>query len=193
MKTIEIIGHKRANLGKRDSKSLRLEAKVPGVMYGGNEQVHFYTYMSLLQNLVYVADAQFVILNLEGTEYRCILQDIQFHPVSEMILHIDMLQIFDDKKIVMDVPVITKGNSPGVAMGGLLSIKVRKLPVKAYPANMPESLQVDLSTLNLKDIVRVKNLKNDSKFEILKVDGFPIVSVDLSRALKSAASKEGKS
>lgn len=193
MKTIEIIGHKRANLGKRDSKTLRLDAKVPGVMYGGKEQIHFYTYMSLLKDLVYVADAQFVNLNLEGTEHKCILQEIQFHPVSDMILHIDMLQIFDDKKIVMDIPVVTKGNSPGVAIGGLLSIKVRKLPVRAYPKDMPESLQVDLSRLNLKDIVRVKDLKNESRFEILKVDGFPIVSVDLSRALKSATSKEGKS
>jgi large subunit ribosomal protein L25 len=193
MKTIEIIGHKRANLGKRGSKTLRLDAKVPGVMYGGKEQVHFYTYMSLLKDLVYVADAQFVNLNIEGTEYKCILQEIQFHPVSDMIMHIDMLQVFDDKKITVDVPVITSGNSPGVAMGGLLSIKVRKLPVRAYPKDMPESLQVDLSKLNLKDIVTVKDLKVDSQFEILKVDGFPIVSVDLSRALKSAASKEGKS
>lgn len=193
MKTIEIIGHKRANLGKRNSKDLRLEAKVPGVLYGGKEQVHFYTYMSLLKGLVYNTDAQFVKLNIEGTEYRCIMQEIQFHPVSDMILHVDFLQIFDDKKITMDIPVVTKGNSPGVAMGGLLSIKVRKLPLRALPKNMPESIQVDLSNLNLKDIVRVKDVKDDSKFEILKVDGFPLVSIDLSRALKSAASKEAKS
>lgn len=192
MKTIEIIGHKRANLGKSESKSLRLDAKVPGVMYGGKEQVHFYTYMSVLKDLVYVADAQFVSLNIEGKIYKCILQEIQFHPVSDMILHIDMLQIFEDKKINMDIPVITKGNSPGVAMGGLLSIKVRKLPVRALPKDMPESLQVDLAKLNLKDIFRVKDMKND-KYEILKVDGFPVVSIDLSRALKSAASREGKS
>lgn len=193
MKTIEIIGHKRANLGKRNSKDLRLEAKVPGVLYGGKEQIHFHTYMALLKGLVYNTDAQFVNLNIDGIEFRCILQEIQFHPVSDMILHVDFLQIFDDKKITMDIPVVTVGSSPGVAMGGLLSIKVRKLPLRAFPKNMPESLQVDLSNLNLKDIVRVKDIKDDSKFEILKVDGFPIVSIDLSRALKSAASKEGKS
>lgn len=192
MKTIEIIGHKRANLHKSDSKQLRMEAKVPGVMYGGSEQIHFYTYMSLLNELVYTEECKFVDLNIEGRVFKCIMQEIQFHPVSNMILHVDMLQIFEERKIKMNIPLSVEGRSPGVAMGGLLSVKVRRLPVLALPKDMPESIKVDLSKLNLKDIVRVKDLKS-SNYSILKVDGFPVVSVDMSRALRSAESKkEGK-
>lgn len=190
MKTIEVIAHKRSNLTKGDLRKLRMDAKVPGILYGSSgTPIMFYTYMAVLKDLSYASDSKFVDLNVEGSIYRCVAQDVKFHPVSGMIEHIDMLKIEDGKKICMNIPLITEGRSPGVALGGILSVKVRHLPVKALPENMPESIKVDLSSLNLKDILRVKDLR-DPNYEILKVDGFPVVSIDLSRALKSAASKK---
>ncbi len=191
MKTVEIIGYKRANLGKQETKRLRREANAPCVMYGGKEQIHFYTPMALLKALVYTADAQFVHLNVEGEAYKCILQDIQFHPVSEMILHVDFLQIFDDKQVKMLIPIMVTGTAPGVVKGGYLTEKLRKLPVLAYPKDMPEYIEVDISSLDLGQMMRIKNLKTE-QYKILASPGIPVASVEIPRALRSAASKEEK-
>lgn len=189
MKTIEIIGYQRANLGKQSSKQLRTEAHVPGVLYGGKEQLHFYTPMALLKELVYTPHAHFVKLNLEGTIYQCILQDIQFHPVSEMILHIDLLQIFEDKKIKMLIPTELVGTAPGVAKGGNLVHKQKKLYVSAYPKHMPERIQVDISGLEVGQMARVSHVKVNN-FTILAVPGTPLVVVETTRALRADAAAE---
>ena len=125
MKTVEIIGYNRANLGKSEAKRLRAEVQVPCVIYGGDEQVHFYAPMILFRDLVYTDEAHFVHVNVEGLEFRAILQDIQFHPVSDVILHADFLQIFEGKVVKMDIPVHFEGTSPGVTKGGTL-IKKRR-------------------------------------------------------------------
>lgn len=190
MKTIEVIGYQRANLGKKSSKELRNEANAPGVLYGGKEQVHFYTPMALLKELVYTPNAHFVKLNLQGTIYQCILQDVQFHPVSEVILHIDLLQILDDKKIKMSIPTELVGVAPGVAKGGNLLHKQKKLNVSAYPKHMPEKLQVDISGLEVGQMVRVSHLKADN-FTILAVPGTPIAMVETTRALRADAAAAG--
>lgn len=189
MTTIEIIGYQRANLGKQPAKQLRNEAQVPGVLYGGKEQMHFYTPMALLKELVYTPHAHFVKLNLEGTIYECILQDIQFHPVSEVILHIDLLQIFDDKKIKMLIPTELVGAAPGVAKGGNLVHKQKKLYVLAYPKDMPDKIQVDISGLEVGQMVRVSHVKADN-FTILAVPGTPIAVVETTRALRADAAAE---
>lgn len=188
MKTREIIGYKRASLGKQEAKRLRQKAYTPGVLYGGKEQVHFYTPMSLLRDLVYTPDAHFVLLNIEGKEYLCILQDIQFHPVSEMIMHVDFLQVFDSKAIKMPIPIQLTGRAPGVVEGGKLVKKLRKLSVLAYPSSMPAYIEVDVSTLGLGQMVRVKDLKTPH-YTILSTPGIPIVSVEIPRALRSATSQ----
>jgi large subunit ribosomal protein L25 len=185
MKTIEIIGYKRANLGKQTAKRLRNEAQAPGVLYGGKEQVHFYTPMALLKDLVYTPKSHFVSLNIEGTTYHCILQDIQFHPVSEVILHIDFLQIFDDKKIKMDIATVLVGDAPGVVKGGRLVSKMKNLPISAYPKDMPEYIQVDVSTLDLGQMLRVHHLKTNN-YTILALPNAPVAVVELTRALRSA-------
>jgi large subunit ribosomal protein L25 len=191
MKTIEIIGYKRANLGKQEAKRLRREANAPCVLYGGKEQIHFYTPMALLKALVYTPDAQFVHLHIEEATYRCILQDIQFHPVNEMILHVDFLQIFDDKQVAMSIPVTLTGTAPGVIKGGYLTTKLRKLPVLAYPKDMPEYIQADVSSLDLGQMMRIRDIEI-AQYKILASPGIPIASVEIPRALRSAASKEGK-
>ena len=189
MSTIEIIGYQRANLGKQAAKQLRAEANVPGVLYGGKEQVHFYTPMALLKDLVYTPQAHFILLNIEGAEYRCILQDIQFHPVSELILHVDFLQIFDDKKIKMDIPTVLVGDSPGVVKGGRLINKMKKLPVSAYPKDIPDHIKVDVSTLDLGQMVRVQAIKAEH-YTILALLNSPLAVVEISRALRAAGEAE---
>ncbi|MHA7877370.1 MAG: 50S ribosomal protein L25/general stress protein Ctc [Bacteroidota bacterium] len=192
MQTIEIIGYKRANLGKQEAKRLRREANAPCVLYGGQAQIHFYTPMALLRDLVYTPNAYFVNLTIEGVAYTCILQDIQFHPVSEMILHVDFLQIFDNKKVKMQIPTMLAGQAPGVTQGGMLSKKLKKLPVLAYPKDMPTSIEIDVSTLGLGKMVRVRDIKT-AHYTILASPGIPVVAVEIPRALRSAAGQTGDS
>ena len=192
MNTIEIIGYHRANLGKQATKQLRTEANVPGVLYGGKTQVHFYTPMALLKTLVYTPQAHFVLLNVEGTTYRCILQEIQFHPVSELILHIDCLQIFDDKKITMDIPTVLVGNSPGVAKGGKLVNKMRKLRIAAYPKDMPDQIKIDISTLDLGQSARIQDIPTEKQYTILASSSIPVAAVATTRALRTAGEEGAK-
>lgn len=129
MKTVEIIGYYRANLGKTESKRLRGESFVPCVMYGGKEQIHFSSPMILFRDLVYTPEACFVELNIEGDIKKAILQDIQFHPVSEVILHADFLELFDEKMVKMSIPIRTVGVAPGVQTGGKLVMKMPKINI----------------------------------------------------------------
>ena len=180
METIEIIGYKRANLGKKNSKKLREEGNVPCVVYGGNEQIHFHSPMILFRDLVYTPGANFVKLNIEGVEKDAILQDIQFHPVSEVILHADFLELQENKKIRMDIPVKIIGDSPGVQQGGKILIRIRKLSLMAYPKNMPSFVEVDISELQLGKSISVETLLND-QYEILNSPLVSVVSVNVPR------------
>jgi len=148
MKTIEIIGYRRANLGKNDAQKIREEGNVPCVLYGGNEQIHFYSPVILFRDLIYTNEAHFVHLNIEGEECQAIMQEVQFHPVSELILHVDFLRISEDRKIKMDIPTRLVGQSPGVAKGGALVRKRASLKVVAFAKDMPDHIDVDCSTLD---------------------------------------------
>ena len=189
MKTVEIIGYKRANLGKSASKHLRNEGNAPCVLYGGKEQIHFYTPMYLFKELVYSPEVAFVKLNIEGDEYDAILQDIQFHPVNDTILHADFLQLFEDKPIKMEVPLKFVGNSPGMVKGGKLMQKLRKLSIKALPANFPEYITIDISDLDLGKSVKVGKIQTDN-FEILNNEMVSIATVAIPRVLRSEAEEE---
>ncbi len=185
MRTVEIIGFKRANLGKTDAKRLRAESNVPCVLYGGEEQIHFYSPMILFRELVYTPEAAFVKLNIEGDEYSAILQDIQFHPVSEIILHADFLLLHDDKPIKMDIPVKFTGTAPGVVAGGRLMIKLRSIRVKALPAKMPEDITLDISNLKLGDNIKIGAIETE-EYEILHSPRVTVAVVDIPRAVKAA-------
>jgi len=183
MKTIEIIGYKRANLGKSEAKRLRENGNVPGVLYGGEEQIHFYAPMILFRELVYTDRAHFVHLNIEGEEFQAILQDIQFHPVSEVILHADFLQLFEGKPVKMNIPVHFEGTSPGVTKGGTLIKKRRYLSIKALPKNMPEYVTVDLSVLDFGRSIKVEEIKEEN-FDILDPKIASVAVVEVPRALR---------
>ncbi|WP_339813729.1 50S ribosomal protein L25/general stress protein Ctc [uncultured Imperialibacter sp.] len=183
MKTVEIIGFKRANLGKKESKDLRAAGSVPCVIYGGKSQVHFHAPMILFRDLVYTPNAAFVHLNIEGQEFKAILQDIQFHPVNEMILHADFLELNENSPVKLDIPVKFLGVAPGVQKGGKLVSKMRKLTVKALPSEMPEFIEVDISKLELGKTVKVGEL-GEAKYNILNSPLVSIASVEVPRALK---------
>lgn len=183
MKSIEIVGFKRANLGKTTAKSARENSNVPCVLYGGKEQFHFEAPMALFRDLVYTPNATLVDLNIEGKTFKAKLQDIQFHPVSEMIMHADFLQIFDDKEVKIEVPVKLIGTPEGVAKGGKLVQKLRKLKIKALPKNLPDFVELDVTALDLGKTYKVSQIKAD-KFTILNVASVPVVTIDIPRALK---------
>ena len=192
MKTLEIIGFKRANLGKAQTKELRNESYVPGVLYGGAEQIHFYAPAILFRDLVYSPEVYEVDLNIEGTHYRAVMQDVQFHPVNEMLLHVDFLELQEDKPVKMDIPVKMVGTSPGVIVGGKLVTKLRKLKVKALPANLPDYIEVDISDLELGKSIKVSKINTGGNFEILTNPLAPVATVTIPRALKSAQMEEAR-
>jgi len=189
MKTVEIIGYDRANLGKAEAKRLRAEGHVPCVIYGGEEQVHFYAPMILFRELIYTDLAHFVHLNIEGKEYQAILQDAQFHPVSEIILHVDFLQLFEGKSMKMKIPVHFEGTSPGVVKGGSLIKKRRHLMVKALPKNFPDFITVDISTLDFGKALKVGEIE-EKNFEILDSKISSVAVVEIPRALRGKTEEE---
>jgi large subunit ribosomal protein L25 len=194
MKSIAISGSPRENVGKRDAKELRYEGKVPAVLYGGKEQIHFAVDAPALRDLVYTPEVNFAELTIGDKKFNAVLQDIQFHPLTEKILHIDFLQLFDDKKVTIEIPVKLTGTSPGVKMGGKLIQKLRKLKVNALPKNMPQEVEVSIEPLEVGKSVRVRDLK-PADFVITNVPEDTIVSVIMSRALKQAeqqAATQGK-
>ncbi len=183
MKNVEIIGYNRANLGKTQSKQLRNEGNVPCVVYGGGQQIHFYAPAFQFKDLVYTDEAHFVNLNIEGKEYHAILQDIQFHPVSEVILHADFLQLFEDKFVKMNVPVHFVGTSKGVTKGGTLVKKRRKLAVKALPKDMPDFITVDITNLDFHKALKVGSVQTEN-YEIQDSPIASIAVVEVPRALR---------
>jgi len=186
MKTIEIIGYKRANLGKADAQRLRDEGLVPCVLYGGDNQVHFYSPMILFRDLVYTNEAHFVHLNIEGEESQAILQEIQFHPVSEVILHADFLRIAEDRKIKMNIPARLVGLAPGVTKGGALVQKRSSLKVFAFPKQMPDHIDVDVSTLDFHHAIKVGDIKVEG-LEFTDPKQASVAVVEVPRAAKLAA------
>ncbi len=189
MKTIEIIGFKRANLGKKESNKLRAEGNVPCVVYGVGEQTHFYAPMILFRGLVYTPDAHMVDLNIEGETKRCILQDIQFHPVNEMIMHADFLELEEKKPVKMEIPIHLKGTAPGVGKGGTLMFKRRALKLKALPKDMPEYIDVNISKLDFGNAIKVGDVEAEN-YEILDNPAISIAVIEIPRALRGKTAEE---
>jgi len=181
MQSITIKGTKRESVGKKETKALRNADKVPCVIYGSGNTVHFSAEEKAFKNLVYTPNVYTATIELDGQSYSTILQDIQFHPVTDKILHVDFYQLEDDKAVTMNIPVMLKGNSLGVLNGGSLRFTNRKLKVKALPANLPDQIEVDISNLKIGDKVFVSQLTNE-KFSLLHPDNTVVVQVRMARA-----------
>lgn len=191
MKTIEIIGYERANLGKKASKDLRQESMVPCVLYGGPKQIHFYTPAFLFRDIIYSPEACKVNLFYEGQNFTCILQEAQFHPVNEMILHVDLLELVEGKQVKMDIPLAFVGTSPGVLKGGKFNQKLKRLKVMALPKDLPDQIMVDISNLEVGKTVKVGEIKAEG-YTIINSKSIPVCSVDITRSMKQESASEEK-
>jgi large subunit ribosomal protein L25 len=180
MKSITINGSKRESVGKKATKALRNAGQVPCVLYGGDNPVHFSALELAFSKLVYTPNAHTVVIALGDVSYNAVLQDIQFHPVTDKILHIDFYQLFDDKEIAMDIPVVLNGNPLGVRAGCVLRRNRRKLRIKALPTNLPDNIQVDISGLKIGNKVSVSELFNDD-YKFLHSDNTVVCQVKQSR------------
>ncbi|MDT0558158.1 50S ribosomal protein L25/general stress protein Ctc [Ichthyenterobacterium sp. W332] len=181
MKSITINGSQRESVGKKATKALRNAGQVPCVLYGGDKPMHFSAPELAFSKLVYTPNAHTVVIALDnGETLRAVMQDIQFHPVTDRILHIDFYQLFDDKPVTMNIPVRLEGNSPGVRNGGRLLFRKRKLAIKALPDNLPDFFEVDISKLKIGMNISVEELKKD-EFTILHPDSQVVVQVKTAR------------
>ena len=181
MKSITIKGSERESVGKKATKALRNAGKVPCVVYGGDKPLHFSADELAFRDLVYTPNAHTVAIELNGgASVRAVMQDIQFHPVTDAIIHIDFYQLFDDKMVTMDIPVRLEGNSPGVRNGGRLLFRKRKLAIKALPDKLPDFFDIDISKLKIGQNISVGSLLNDD-FSILHPDTTVVVQVKTAR------------
>lgn len=185
MKTIEIKGSLRTELGKKSSKEIRKAEGVPCVIYGKESNIHFQAPELSFKNLVYTHEAHLVDLNLDGKVYKTVLHDIQFHPVSDRIIHADFVQIFEDKPVIIAVPVSVHGDSVGVIAGGKLSIKKRTLKVKGLPKHLPEFITIDITDLKIHDSVKVGDLSIEN-IELLDMKKAVVVTIATSRVAQKA-------
>lgn len=165
MKVVSLNGTLRENVGKKYARKLRKLNLVPCVLYGGTELVHFALEEKYFQKLVNTPEVCYVEIKINDKNYLTKLQDVQFHPVTDKVIHADFLEL-TGKQIKMDIPLRIKGNSPGIMRGGKLVINKRKVPIKAKPEDMPEFLDLDISNLDIGDLIKVKDIKSDS-FKIL--------------------------
>ncbi|WP_338408174.1 50S ribosomal protein L25/general stress protein Ctc [uncultured Flavobacterium sp.] len=193
MKSITIKGSERESVGKVATKALRNAGAVPCVLYGGNQPVHFSADERAFKTLVYTPNAHTVVIELgEGKpSFNAVLQDIQVHPVSDKILHIDFFQLFDDKEITMEVPVKITGVSPGVLLGGDLRLNTRRLKVKALPKNLPDFIEANISGLEMGNKLYVTKLVSE-KYKLIHPDNTVVCQVRISRAAMKAAQEAAK-
>ena len=188
MKTVSMSGALRAHVGKKDAKKHRKEGKVPCVLYGGKEQIHFTIEEKAFAKIIFTPEIYILKLNLDGKEYDAILQDIQYHPVSDKILHADFLELLPGKPFIIGIPVILKGTAPGVIDGGKLHKKLRKLTVKGLADDIPEDITIDIGKMEIGDSVQIKDLKIDN-LDLLDIPNSVVVSVKTSRI--AAGMEEG--
>jgi large subunit ribosomal protein L25 len=191
MKTLEIIGFKRANLDSASLTELREAGNVPCVVYGPGlpEQIHFYSPIILFRDLIYTPEVHLVELNVEGKIIKAILKEAQFHPVSEMILHADFVAYSEEKVIKFEIPVKVVGSSPGIAKGGKLEMKTRALKVKGLAKDLPDFIEVNISSLDLGKSFKVEDLSVEG-FDIMTSPNVSIVTVGIPRALRGKKAGE---
>lgn len=191
MKTITIEGQLRTGYGKQATRQLRSEEKVPGVIYGGAKEISFSATASDLRPLVYTPEFQLAELQVDGSTYRCIIKDIQFDKVTDKLIHIDFLELVEDRPVVATLPLKLTGTPNGVKEGGKLVTKMKTLKVKTLPKYLKESIELDISNLELNANVRVEDVSNEN-YEILNSPRIPIASVVMTRQLKQEEATSDK-
>lgn len=180
MKSVSISGSPRENVGKKDAKAQRVQGMIPCVLYGGKEQKMFVVEEGQFRNLLYTPEVKYVELTVDGKTFNAIVQDTQFHPITDRLLHVDFLEVVDGKPITIEIPFKIKGTSPGVLKGGFLHKRVRKLKVRGLLENIPEDITADISNLDIEDVIRICDIDIDN-LTIIDNPNKVIVSVNQTR------------
>ncbi len=194
MKTVTIEGQLRTEFGKKATRQVRSQEAVPAVIYGGATEVNFSAPAKAFKSLVYTADFQLAEIKVDGKSYTCILKDLQFDKVSDALIHVDLLELVEGKKVIADLPLKFTGNSIGVKDGGKLVIKMKSIKVKTLPKFLKENLEVDITNLKVNENLRVQDV-NATDMEVMNSPRIPIASVVMTRQLKqdeANAAKEEK-
>jgi large subunit ribosomal protein L25 len=191
MKTITIEGQLRTEKGKKATRQLRSQELVPGVIYGGEQEVTFVASAKALKPIVYTPEFMQAEVQVDGKSYVCILKDLQFDKVSDQLLHVDFLELVGDKKVVATLPLHLTGTPAGVKAGGKLVTKMKSLKVKALPKDLKEAITLDISNLELNENIRVEDVKADN-MEIMNSPRIPIATVVMTRQLKQEEAKDEK-
>jgi large subunit ribosomal protein L25 len=189
MKTFELKGEKRTEVGKKSTRELRKQELVPCVLYGGSENIHFSIIAKAFKNIVYTPEVYLVNLKIDGKSYQAVMQNIQFNSVSDEIEHVDFLEISDDKLVSIQIPVKLYGSSEGVKQGGKLMLKMRKLRVKGLPKDLPDTLDIEISGLQLGKSIKVGELSFEN-LEVLDPKNAVVTTVRLTRSAMSAKQSE---
>ncbi len=183
MKTITIEGQLRTESGKKATRQLRSQQMVPGVIYGGKTEVNFSAPASSFKNIVYTSEFMLAEVNVDGNSYKCILKDLQFNKVSDLLTHVDFLELVGDKKVIANLPLKFTGTPAGVRAGGKLVTKMKSVKIKTLPQYLRENIEVDITNLELNENIRVQDIKAEN-MEIMNSPRIPIASVTMTRQLK---------
>ncbi len=188
MKSVSISGSLRAGVGTKDAKATRSEGKIPCVLYGGKEQVHFTALEKDFKPLIYTPEVKLADLTIDGRTFKATMKEVQYHPISDKLLHVDFLEVSDDKPVTIEIPLKIIGNSPGVKAGGKLITKFRKLKVRGMVANLPEFINVSIDKLDIGGDIRVKELSLDN-LTVLNTPNAVVVSIAMTRNVATAAAE----
>lgn len=191
MKTVVIEAQPRTGRGKKATRDLRAQGLVPGIIYGGKEEVHFQAPVLSFRSVVYTPEFMIAEIKVDGKSYRCILKDLQFDVVTEALNHIDFLELVEDKKVIANLPLKFNGLADGVRAGGRLEVKMKTLKVRTYPKYLLENIEVDITDLKLNENLRVEDVSREH-IEMLNAPRQPIASVVMTRALRQAESEATK-
>ena len=183
MKTITIEGQLRTESGKKATRQLRSQQLVPGVIYGGKTEINFSAPAAAFKSIVYTSEFMLTQVNVGGNSYRCILKDLQFNKVTDLLTHVDFLELVEDKKVIAALPLKYVGTPAGVKAGGKLVTKMKNIKIKALPKYLKEFIEVDINALELNENIRVEDIKVEN-MEVLNSPRIPIASVTMTRQLK---------
>ncbi len=191
MKTITIGGQLRTDSGKKSTRQLRSQQLVPAVIYGGKTEVNFSAPATAFKGIVYTSEFMFAEIKVDGNTHKCILKDLQFHKVSDALVHLDFLELVDDKKVIATLPLKYTGTPAGVKAGGKLVLKIKSVKVKTLPKFLRENIEVDITNLELNENLRIENIVAEN-MEIMNSPRIPIASVTMTRQLKQEETAAAK-
>ena len=189
---VKINGEPRQKLGGKASKTLRREGRVPAVIYGTGDPVHFSTTQLALRDLIYTPDFKVAEVNVDGEAVQAIVKDVQFHPITDLVTHVDFLRLEEGRTVRIEVPIRFKGTSPGVRAGGKLQQNIRRARVKTTPENLIDELVVDISSLEMGQSARIRDIDPIEGVEIVTPGSTPVAGIQIPRAMRSAATAEAK-